>query len=294
MVLKQVVKLNTGAEMPVLGFGTWQSSPGEVREAVKIALEAGYRHIDTATAYENEKEVGEGIKLSGVPREKIYLTTKLNPTDMRNPKAALEYSLKQLDTPYLDLWLLHWPAPMTKDYKPDKEIDWLDVYKEVEKIYRENPNKIKAIGVSNWSVSYLERLLKHATVVPAINQIELHPSCPQTELVKFSLSKGIAVTAYSPLGSTGTPLAKNEVVKKVAERKGVSPHTVLISLWANKDQISVLSKSVTPERIRANTKLVDLSDEEVDELLAINKTNHFRCCPPGWTGYGSLGFPDCE
>jgi len=126
----------------------------------------------------------------------------------------------------------------------------LDTYKEVEKIYKENPDKIKAIGISNWSVSYLERLLKHATVIPAINQIELHPSCTQTELVEFTKSKGIAVTAYSPLGSTGTPLARNEVVKKIAEKKGVSPYIVLISLWANLDQISVLSKSVTPERIR--------------------------------------------
>jgi len=108
MVVKQVVELNTGAEMPVLGFGTWQSSPDDVTNAVKIALEAGYRHIDTATGYGNEKEVGEGIKQSGVPREEIFLTTKLNTPDMKDPEAALEYSLKQLDTPYLDLWLLHW------------------------------------------------------------------------------------------------------------------------------------------------------------------------------------------
>lgn len=294
MVVKQVVKLTTGAEMPVLGFGTWQSSPDQVRDAVKIALEAGYRHIDTATGYENEKEVGEGIKLSGVPREEIFLTTKLNNPDMRDPKAALEYSLKQLDTPYLDLWLMHWPAPMTKDWKADKGIDWLDTYKEMEKIYKENPDKIKAIGVSNCSVSYLERLLQHATVIPVINQIELHPSCAQTELVKFCLSKKIAVTAYSPFGSTGTPLADNEVVKKLAEKKGVTPFTLLLSLWANMDQISVLSKSVTPERIRANRKVVDLSDEEIEELLAIDKTTHFRCCHPSWTGFGSLGFPDCE
>ena len=126
----------------------------------------------------------------------------------------------------------------------------MDVYKEVEKIYKENPDKIKAIGISNWSVSYLERLLENSTVIPAINQIELHPSCTQTELVKFSQSKGIAITAYSPLGSTGSPLAHNEVVQAVAKKKGVSPHTVLVSLWANIDQTSVLSKSVTPERIR--------------------------------------------
>lgn len=126
----------------------------------------------------------------------------------------------------------------------------MDVYKEVEKIYKESPEKVKAIGISNWSVSYLERLLNNSTVIPAINQIELHPSCTQAELVEFSKSKGIAITAYSPLGSTGSPLAHNEVVKKVAEGKGVSPHTILVSLWANIDQTSVISKSVTPERIR--------------------------------------------
>jgi len=293
MVVKKVVKLNTGAEMPVLGFGTWQSSPEQVRNAVKVALEAGYRHIDTATGYSNEKEVGEGIKLSGVPREEIFLTTKLNNPDMGDAKAALEYSLKQLDT-YVDLWLVHWPAPMTKDWKPNREIDWLDTYKAVEKLYKENPDKIKAIGVSNFSESYLKRLLESATVIPAINQIELHPSCPQTDLVKFSLSKGIAVTAYSPLGSANSPLPQNEVVKKIAEKKDVTTYAVLLSIWANKDQMSVLSKSVTEERIRANTKLVDLSEEEIDELLEIDKTAHFRCCAPGWTGYGSLGFPDCE
>lgn len=294
MVVQQYVKLNTGAQMPVLGLGTWQSPPGEVREAVKVALEAGYRHIDAATGYGNEKEVGEGIKLSGVPREEIFLTTKLNNSDMKDPKTAFEYSLKQLDTPYIDLWLMHWPAPMTKEWKPDRSIDWLDVYKEIEQIYKENPDKIKAIGVSNCSESYLKRLLQHATVVPAINQIELHPSCPQTDLIKFSLSKGIAVTAYSPLGSTGARLAGHEVVKKVAEKKGAAPHAVLLSLWANRDQISVLCKSVTPERIRTNMKLIDLSQDEIDELLEIDKTSHFRCCAPDWTGYGSLGFPDCE
>ena len=126
----------------------------------------------------------------------------------------------------------------------------MDTYKEVEKLYKENPDKIKAIGVSNCSESYLKKLLEIATVVPAINQIELHPSCPQTDLVKFSLSKGIAVTAYSPLGSANSPLPRNEVVKKIAEKKGVTTYAVLLSIWANKDQISVLSKSVTEERIR--------------------------------------------
>ena len=186
----------------------------------------------------------------------------------------------------------------------------MDVYKEVEKIYKENPDRIKAIGVSNWSVSYLERLLQYATVIPAINQIELHPSCTQTELVEFSKSKGVAITAHSPLGSTGTPLARGDVVRKVAGKKGVSPFTVLVSLRANTDQTNVLCKSVTAERIRCGcfsqflrrkglilwliTSHDVANTELVEELLAIDKTFHFRCCHPDWTGYGSLGFPDCE
>lgn len=123
---------------------------------------------------ENEKEVGLGIKESGVPREQIFLTTKLNNVDQRKVQAALEHSLKSLDTPYLDLWLMHWPCPM-KDGGADKERDWRDTWRDMEKVYKENPDKVKAIGVSNFSVSYLQELLKFATVVPAVNQIESHP-----------------------------------------------------------------------------------------------------------------------
>ena len=165
---------------------------------------------------------------------------------------------------------------ISQDEKPDREVDWLDVYKEVEKIYKENPDKIKAIGISNWSVSYLKRLLENSTVVPAINQIELHPSCTQSELVKYSQSKGIAITAYSPLGSTGSPLAHNEVVQAMAEKKGVSPHTILVSLWANIDQTSVLSKSVTPERIRC--KCLDLHPHVYMGRSASWLTDHIISC----------------
>lgn len=145
----------------------------------------------------NEKEVGEGIKASGVPREEIFLVTKLNNTDHRSPREALEYSLKALDTPYLDLCafikgltstfiargltyiclagLMHWPAPMTKEWKADKSHNWIDTWKWMEHLYKEHPDRIKAIGVSNVSIEYLEQLLKEATVVPAVNQVELHP-----------------------------------------------------------------------------------------------------------------------
>jgi len=281
--------------MPVLGLGTWRSQPGEVEKAVEIALKAGYRHIDTATGYSNEKEVGEGIKASGVPREEIFLTTKLNTIDM-NPndvQAALEYSVKQLDT-YLDLWLVHWPAPMTKDFKAEKSLDWLDTWHAVEKVYLNNKDKVRAIGISNWSVKYLERLLSDTTVIPAVNQIELHPSCTQTELVDFCRSKGITLTAYSALGSQGSPLLTNPVVTKIAKKNGVTPPNVLLSLWANQKLVTVLAKSVTAERIVANLRIINLTSEEVEELLAIDKTEHFRVCGPQWTGWGGLGFPDCE
>ena len=213
MPASQYVTLNTGAKMPTLGLGTcwfrptrhaqcsrgiftgtWKSAPGAVEKAVEVALKNGYRHIDTAQAYgtspaplhalptlivtslctANEREVGEGIKRSGVPREDIFLTTKLNNTEHADPLAGLEKSLAALETPYLDLWLMHWPAPM-KDGKADKEHDWRDTWRAMEKVFKEHPEKVKAIGVSNFSVSYLQELLKFATVVPAANQIEAHP-----------------------------------------------------------------------------------------------------------------------
>ncbi|OCH85731.1 Aldo/keto reductase [Obba rivulosa] len=294
MPIHKSVELNTGAEMPVIGLGTWKSPPGAVEKAVEVALKAGYHHIDTAAAYRNEREVGHGIKASGVPREEIFLTTKLDNPDQRNPEAALEASLKALDTPYLDLWLMHWPAPMTTDGKADKGHNWLDTWKAMEKLFQAHPDKLRAIGVSNVSKKFLEELLAIAEVVPAVNQIELHPSCNQQELVEFCVSKGISVTAYSPLGSDASPLLSNPVVEKLAQRHGVSPANILVSLQANRPGVTVLPKSVTPERIINNLKLVDLTDEEIQELFEIEKTAHFRACHPAWTGWGSIGFPDCE
>ncbi|KAL0959923.1 hypothetical protein HGRIS_011588 [Hohenbuehelia grisea] len=288
------VKLNTGAEKPTVGLGTWKSQPGAVEHAVEYALKNGYKSIDTAAAYQNEKEVGQGIKASGVARESFFLTTKLDNPDQGHPAEALESSLEKLGTTYLDLWLMHWPAPMTKEGGPDHSIDWLDTWKAMEKLYLENPDKLKAIGVSNFSIEFLERLLAEAKVVPAVNQIELHPSCPQLELVEFCRKKGIVVTAYSPLGSDGSPLLKNEVVNKIAAKYDVAPANVLISLQANRPGVTVLPKSVTNERILANSKIIDLTEAEIDELHAIDKTSHFRACEPNWTGFGTLGFPDAK
>ncbi|KAH7886953.1 NADP-dependent oxidoreductase domain-containing protein [Phlebopus sp. FC_14] len=294
MPASTTVTLNTGAIMPTVGLGTWKSKPGQVEHAVEYALKNGYRHIDTAAGYQNEVEVGQGLKASGVPREQVFLTTKLNNPDQRNVPEAFASSLEKLDTPYIDLWLMHWPAPMTHDGKADKGHDWLDTWKAMEDFQLANPDKLKAIGVSNFSVEYFERLLKVARIVPAVNQIELHPSCPQHDVVEYCQKKGIVLTAYSPLGSDNSPLLTNEVVNKIATKHGVQPANVLISLQANKPLHTVLPKSVTNERILNNSKIVDLTDEEVGELQKIDETHHFRACHPAWTGWGSLGFPDCK
>ncbi|KAH7343681.1 Aldo/keto reductase [Rhizoctonia solani] len=294
MPIHKSVTLNTGAKMPTIGLGTWRSAPGEVGQAVAYALkEAGYRHIDTAYAYGNEAEVGQGIKDSGIPRNEIFLTTKLPNTHHGAVQAALDESLSNLGTDYLDLWLMHWPAPM-KDGNADKSLDWLDAWKQMEKIYETQRDKVKAIGISNFSVEFLERLLKEAKVVPAVNQIELHPSCPQTDVVELCREKGIALTAYSPLGSENSPLLADPTVTKIAEAHGVHPARILVSIWANTSDIAVLAKSVKPERIADNIKVVELAPEEIAELLKIEKRNKFRVCKPLWTGWGTLGFPDVK
>jgi len=293
MPVSKSVKLNTGAEMPTIGLGTWKSQPGAVEHAVEYALTHGYTHIDTAAAYANEAEVGKGIKASGIPREKLFLTTKLNNNRHRKVRTALEDSLKALDTPYLDLWLMHWPAEMNEECtEPVFGHDWLDTWKSMEAVFEESPDKVKAIGVSNFSVPYLERLLANSKIVPAVNQIELHPSCTQSEVVEFCTKKGIVLTAYSPLGSDNSPLLKNEIVTKIAEKYGVQPANVLISLQANKPNVTVLPKSVTNSRIDSNLKVIDLTDSEIAELQKIDETAHFRACKPTWAGHGGLGFPD--
>ncbi|KAJ3555803.1 hypothetical protein NM688_g2372 [Phlebia brevispora] len=290
MVASQYVKLNTGAQMPTLGFGTWQSQPGLVEKAVEVALKTGYRHIDTAAAY-----VGEGIKASGVPREEIFLTTKLDNADHRRAAEALQGSLDALETPYLDLWLMHWPCPRKQDRTgPDFEWSWLKTWQIMEELYMANPDKLKAIGVSNVSVEFMEQLLKVATVIPAVDQVELHPSCVQEDIVELCRSKGIAVTAYSPLGSSDSPLLSNPTIRKVAEQYRVSPANVLISLQANRPGVAVLTKSVTPERVIDNFKLIDLDDADIKELNDIEKSHTFRACYPWWTGWGDIGFPDCK
>lgn len=284
---KTVFTLNTGDKMPGIGLGTWQSQPNEVREAVKNALQLGYRHIDTALAYGNEAEVGDGIKDSGVPRNEIWITTKLdNPWHKRVPE-GIASSLKDLKTDYVDLYLMHWPCSTDPDDLKKHYPDWsfLDTWREMQKLV--GTGKVRNIGVSNFDQENLEKLLAHpdTKIVPAVNQVELHPNHPSPKLIKFNESKGIHSTAYSCLGSTDSPLYKDKTLLDLAEKKGKTPQQVMLQ-WGLQRGTSVIPKSVTKGRIEANFQLDgwELNDEEMEKVSSLK--DRFKVCGDGWLPEG--------
>ncbi|KAF2263227.1 Aldo/keto reductase [Lojkania enalia] len=301
------LKLNTGASIPALGLGTWQSAPGEVKKAVVHAIEAGYRHIDCAFCYQNEDEVGEAlqdvISRGVVKRDDLFITSKLWCTYHTRVEEGLQKSLDLLKLDYLDLYLMHWPVPMNPNGNhplfpklPDgsRDIDFstnhVKTWLRMEKLIQAPSPKVKAIGVANYSKKYLEKLLAKATIVPAINQIENHPYLPQQEVVDFCKEKGIHITAYSPFGSTGSPMFSEEGILEVAKKHSVGPGTVLLSYHLARNS-SVLAKSVTPSRIDENRKLISLDSSDMEKLEGIHKAKGLKrfVYPP----FGvNCGFPD--
>jgi len=288
------IKLNTGASIPAVGLGTWQSKPNEVAEAVEVALKAGYRHVDGAWIYGNENEVGEGIRKAGVPREDIFITAKLWGTFHQNPLENLNDSLKLLGVDYVDLYLMHWPIPMNPKgndpkfpKKPDgtRDLDtswsYIQTWHEMQKLVA--TGKAKAIGLSNCSIPFIEALLADpkTTITPAVNQVELHPYLPQHELIQYCKDKGIVVTAFSPLGSTDSPLLKDEDIKKIADKHHANVGQVLIS-WQVQRNVAVLPKSVTPQRIKDNFVKVHLDKEDVSVLDNLYKKESKRFIKPPW------------
>ncbi|KAH8777982.1 NADP-dependent oxidoreductase domain-containing protein [Hyaloscypha finlandica] len=299
-----VFSLNTGRKIPALGFGTWQSKPGEVEKAVEYALSVGYRHIDAAYSYGNEEEVGIGLKKAfeaGVKREDVFVTTKLWSTHHRRVQENLAMSLDKLGLDYVDLYLMHWPVAMnTNGNHPlfpttpggSRDVDFsrnhVDTYLDMEKLV--HTGKVKAIGVANYSVVYLEELLTRASIVPAANQIENHPLLPQDDVSDFCKAKGIHITAYSPLGSTGSPLLTLPVVVQIATKHGVSPANILLSYHIERGH-SVLAKSVTPARIKANHQITKLDRDDMDALARVSSGGNLkRHGNPPWKV--NLGFPD--
>lgn len=305
-----VLKLNNGTTIPALGLGTWQSPKGEVSAAVEYALkETGIRHIDAAFVYENEQEVGEGIQKAieagVVTRDQIFVTTKVFPTYHQRVEESLNESLKNLNLDYVDLLLIHWPLgfnpkgnhylfPTKEDGSADYDFsfDIVKMWREFERIYK-TTKKVRAIGVSNCSIPMLESLLPHVEVVPAANQIELHPYLPQPELVDYCKQRGILIEAYSPLGSVGGPLLKEKGILDLAAKHNAEPASVLIS-WHLLEGRVVLPKSVNPKRIKSNSVLVPLSKDDLEYLDKLSeKYGIHRYNNPQW-GAGILKFPDWQ
>jgi 2,5-diketo-D-gluconate reductase A len=251
------VRLSDGVEIPQLGYGVFQIPPDETQRAVEEALGAGYRHIDTAAAYRNERGVAAGIAASGLPREEIFITTKLWNTEQGfdSTLAAFDRSIEALDTDHVDLYLIHWPVPARDLY--------LDTWRAFERIHAEGG--AKTIGVSNFRIADLERLQREAATMPTINQIELHPLLQQAELRAWHHEHGIATEAWSPLAQG--EVLEDETLMTIAARHQKTVAQVILR-WHLQLGNVVIPKSVTPERIRANLDLFDFELSE-DDLAAI-------------------------
>ena len=252
------VTLNNGVQIPQLGFGVFQVPPEDAQRIVEDALEAGYRHIDTAAAYRNEAGVGAAIAASGIPREEIFVTTKLRNGEQGTAYKAFQDSREALGIDYVDLYLIHWPVPSQGLFT--------EAWKAMERLY--SSNEIRAIGVSNFLSEHLDTLLENADIVPAVNQIEMHPTFQQQDLAAKSRSLGIAVEAYSPLGQ-GADLDASPV-KSLAVRYGATPAQIVLA-WHLAQGTIVIPKSAHSERMRENlgATAFQLTPSEIADIAAL-------------------------
>jgi diketogulonate reductase-like aldo/keto reductase len=258
MPVVPTLRFNNGREVPQLGFGVFQVPPDEVVEPVRTAIEAGYRLIDTAAMYGNEEGVGKAIADSGVPRDELFITTKLDNVDHGYDAAlaAFDTSMAKLGLDVLDLYLIHWPLPKRDDY--------VETWKAFEKLYADG--RVRSIGVSNFHTNHLNRLFAETDVKPVMNQIELHPGLPQNELRRFHADNEMLTEAWSPIGQ-GQGLLDDPTIGSIAERVGKSPAQVVLR-WHIQHGNVVIPKSVTPSRISENLDVFDfeLADEDLAAL----------------------------
>lgn len=250
MPQQPTVTLNDGATMPQLGLGVWQTPQDEAATVVRTALEAGYTSVDTAAIYGNERGVGEGIANAGVPRDQLFITTKLwnDRHDYDAALAAFDKSLGRLGLDYVDLYLIHWPAP--------KQGRFVDAWRALVRLKEEG--RARSIGVSNFQPDHLARIIDETGVTPAVNQIELHPRFQQQDLRAVHAQRGIITESWSPLGQG--KLLDDPAIGAIARKHGKTPAQAIIR-WHLDSGLVVIPKSVTPERIRAN---IDVFDFQLD------------------------------
>ncbi|SEA64381.1 aldo/keto reductase [Leifsonia sp. 21MFCrub1.1] len=265
-----LLTLNNGTTIPQLGFGVFKVDPDETTRIVTDALEVGYRHIDTAAIYGNEEGVGAAIASSGIPRDELFVTTKLWNDRQTDAEAAFDESLGKLGLDYVDLYLIHWPTPQKDTF--------VQAWTSLEKIYASG--RAKAIGVSNFLVPHLEKLLANTDVVPAVNQIELHPAHQQPEVTAFSREHGIAIEAWGPLGQGKYPLFETPEVSQAAEAHGKTPAQVVIR-WHLQTGNIVFPKSNSRSRMAENFDVFDfeLTSDEIAAISSLEREGRVSAHP---------------
>jgi 2,5-diketo-D-gluconate reductase A len=263
MTLAPLIKLNDGYSIPQVGLGTWPLDDDQVATAVVQALEAGYRHIDTAVKYGNERGVGNGIRASGVDREELFITTKVD-GQFQGDRAVegLDDALKRLGLDYVDLFLIHWPLPQRDEY--------VSTWKTFERLQAEG--KVRSIGVSNFKPAHLERLMAETEVVPAVNQIQLNPAITRTAEREFHDKHGIVTQSYSPLGGDGAGLLGAPILSQLAEKHGKTPGQLVLR-WHVQNGIVTVPKTANPERMRENLDIFDfaLDAQDLAELAILDE-----------------------
>jgi diketogulonate reductase-like aldo/keto reductase len=287
-MLDAKIGLNDGQKIPQLGLGVWRISSGRKCEAaVLTAFEAGYRHIDTASLYGNEESVGTAIRASGIPREEIFVTTKLWNSDHASPERALETSLRKLKLDYVDLYLIHYPVPQR-----------LQSWRTLEKLQQQG--KARSIGVSNFTIRHLTELLAQTDTVPAVNQVEFHPYLYQRELLEFCVERGIVIAAYSPLTqgerlndrklaaiakkyptATPKPSAQRTMLpflSGASRSDGTKSSAQILIRWAIQHNLVVIPKSANPQRIRENAQVFDFAITDEDMQTLDNFNEELRTC----------------